>query len=177
MRSVRFGSQLPVFDRLTGPLSASCLTLSLLSLSLSLTQNLSNKRRPPPIAQQTVTLAQCVDAFLQPEQLQAGDEWYCPRCKDHVAADKKLDLWSLPEVLVVHLKRFSYTRWHREKLDTRVDFPLEGLDLAPYLLPSSAAAGGGAGGGGSGGGGGGAPVYDCFAVSNHYGGMGGGERS
>lgn len=25
-------------------------------------------------------------------------------------ADKKLDLWTLPEVLVVHLKRFSYTR-------------------------------------------------------------------
>lgn len=25
-------------------------------------------------------------------------------------ADKKLDLWSLPEVLVVCLKRFSYTR-------------------------------------------------------------------
>jgi ubiquitin C-terminal hydrolase len=35
-------------------------------------------------------------------------------------ADKKLDLWSLPEVLVVHLKRFSYTRWNRDKLDTQV---------------------------------------------------------
>jgi ubiquitin C-terminal hydrolase len=37
-----------------------------------------------------------------------------------VQADKKLDLWSLPEVLVVHLKRFSYTRWNRDKLDTQV---------------------------------------------------------
>jgi len=35
-------------------------------------------------------------------------------------ADKKLDLWRLPEVLVVHLKRFSYTRWNRDKLDTQV---------------------------------------------------------
>jgi hypothetical protein len=35
-------------------------------------------------------------------------------------ADKKLDLWHLPEVLVVHLKRFSYTRWSRDKLDTQV---------------------------------------------------------
>jgi hypothetical protein len=35
-------------------------------------------------------------------------------------ADKKLDLWHLPEVLVVHLKRFSYTRWNRDKLDTQV---------------------------------------------------------
>lgn len=37
-----------------------------------------------------------------------------------VQADKKLDLWSLPEVLVVHLKRFSYSRWNRDKLDTQV---------------------------------------------------------
>jgi hypothetical protein len=32
----------------------------------------------------SVSLQQCVEAFLQPEQLQEGDEWYCPRCKEHV---------------------------------------------------------------------------------------------
>jgi len=47
---------------------------------------------------------------LQPEQLSEDDSWYCQRCKMHVQADKKLDLWSLPEVLVVHLKRFQYTK-------------------------------------------------------------------
>lgn len=57
-----------------------------------------------------VSLAACVEAFLQPEQLSEEDSWFCPGCKQHVQADKKLDLWSLPEVLVVHLKRFSYTR-------------------------------------------------------------------
>jgi ubiquitin C-terminal hydrolase len=41
-------------------------------------------------------------------------------CPLAAQADKKLDLWSLPEVLVVHLKRFSYTRWNRDKLDTQV---------------------------------------------------------
>lgn len=48
--------------------------------------------------------------FLHPEQLDAEDSWYCGSCKQHVQADKKLDLWSLPDVLVVHLKRFSYSR-------------------------------------------------------------------
>jgi ubiquitin C-terminal hydrolase len=57
-----------------------------------------------------VSLHECVQAFLQPEQLGEADSWYCSKCKQHVQADKKLDLWSLPEVLVVHLKRFSYTR-------------------------------------------------------------------
>ena len=38
------------------------------------------------------------------------------------------------QVLVVHLKRFSYSRYSRDKLDTLVEFPLEGLDLSRYLL-------------------------------------------
>ena len=38
------------------------------------------------------------------------------------------------QVLVVHLKRFLHTRTRREKIETPVDFPLEGLDLTPYLL-------------------------------------------
>lgn len=49
---------------------------------------------------------------------------YCPVCKKHQLATKKLDLWSLPEVLIIHLKRFSYTKFTREKLDSIVDFPL-----------------------------------------------------
>ncbi len=62
-------------------------------------------------------------------------------------------------MLVVHLKRFSYTRWSREKLDTQVVFPLQGLDLSRYVLAPQAQP----------------PLYDCYAVSNHYGGLGGGH--
>lgn len=49
---------------------------------------------------------------------------YCPTCKKHQQATKKFDLWSLPRILVVHLKRFSYNRCWRDKLDTVVDFPI-----------------------------------------------------
>nr|XP_014353499.1 PREDICTED: ubiquitin carboxyl-terminal hydrolase 11 [Latimeria chalumnae] len=55
---------------------------------------------------------------------------YCPMCKKHQLATKKLDLWSLPEVLIIHLKRFSYTKYSREKLDTVVQFPIS----AAYVL-------------------------------------------
>jgi len=51
-----------------------------------------------------------------------------------VQAEKKLDLWSLPELLVVHLKRFSYSRTSRDKLDAPVDFPLSNLDLSSFVL-------------------------------------------
>lgn len=65
------------------------------------------------------------------------------------------------------------------KLETPVDFPLEGLDMGPYQLsrqqPAATAAAGGDGSGSGSGSGGGAPLYDLYAVSNHYGGMGGGH--
>uniref|UniRef100_A0A8C2GB80 ubiquitinyl hydrolase 1 n=1 Tax=Cyprinus carpio TaxID=7962 RepID=A0A8C2GB80_CYPCA len=84
---------------------------------------------------------------------------YCPHCKQHQQATKKLDLWSVPPVLVVHLKRFSYSRYMRDKLDSLVDFPLRDLDMSEFLINPNA----------------GPCRYDLIAVSNHYGGMGGGH--
>ncbi|XP_033968376.1 ubiquitin carboxyl-terminal hydrolase 15-like isoform X3 [Pseudochaenichthys georgianus] len=109
-------------------------------------------------------LKDCIELFTTKEKLGAEDPWYCPDCKEHQQATKKLDLWSLPPVLVVHLKRFSYSRYMRDKLDSLVDFPLKyahnrDLDMSEFLInPNS-----------------GPCLYDLIAVSNHYGGMGGGH--
>lgn len=74
-----------------------------------------------------------VQAFQTAEELEAEDSWFCSKCKRHVQASKKLDLWAVPEVLVVHLKRFFFTRARRDKLDVQVDFPLENWDLSDVL--------------------------------------------
>uniref|UniRef100_A0A672YQ19 Ubiquitin carboxyl-terminal hydrolase n=1 Tax=Sphaeramia orbicularis TaxID=375764 RepID=A0A672YQ19_9TELE len=104
-------------------------------------------------------LNDCIELFTTKEKLGAEDPWYCPNCKQHQQATKKLDLWSLPPVLVVHLKRFSYSRYMRDKLDSLVDFPLRDLDMSEFLINPNA----------------GPCRYDLIAVSNHYGGMGGGH--
>ncbi|XP_064175645.1 ubiquitin carboxyl-terminal hydrolase 15-like isoform X1 [Anguilla rostrata] len=104
-------------------------------------------------------LKDCIQLFTTKEKLGAEDPWYCPNCKQHQQATKKLDLWSLPPVLVVHLKRFSYSRYMRDKLDSLVDFPLSDLDMSEFLINPNA----------------GPCTYDLIAVSNHYGGMGGGH--
>lgn len=75
-----------------------------------------------------------VQSFVQPEKLDSAEAWYCPKCKEHVQASKKLDLWSAPEVLILHLKRFQFTTQSRRKIDAPVVFPLTDLDLSPYLL-------------------------------------------
>ncbi|XP_068132716.1 ubiquitin carboxyl-terminal hydrolase 15 isoform X3 [Hyperolius riggenbachi] len=104
-------------------------------------------------------LKDCIELFTTKEKLGAEDPWYCPHCKEHQQATKKLDLWSLPPVLVVHLKRFSYSRYMRDKLDTLVDFPVSDLDMSKFLINPNA----------------GPCRYNLIAVSNHYGGMGGGH--
>ena len=50
---------------------------------------------------------------------------YCPKCKEHRQAFKKMELWRLPDVLVIHLKRFSFNTYSRDKIDTMVSFPIE----------------------------------------------------
>uniref|UniRef100_A0A1I8AQH0 ubiquitinyl hydrolase 1 n=1 Tax=Steinernema glaseri TaxID=37863 RepID=A0A1I8AQH0_9BILA len=106
-----------------------------------------------------VQISECFDLFTREEELGEHDLWYCPQCKEHRQASKKLDLWKLPDTLIVHLKRFQYTRWFREKLDFPVEFPVRGFDLTDRVLEKS----------------GQQYVYDLIAISDHSGGLGGGH--
>ena len=49
----------------------------------------------------------------------------------HLAPEKKMDIWRAPEILIIHLKRFQYIPGqyfvHREKISDVIDFPVEGL--------------------------------------------------
>lgn len=121
---------------------------------------------------------------------------YCPKCQQHREASKQLLLWRLPNVLIIQLKRFSFRSFiWRDKINDMVDFPvrytqmdpqifeytmsenqvdlniglnvcptakIRNLDLSKFCIghkediqqP---------------------PVYDLYAVINHYGGMIGGH--
>ncbi|KAH8093309.1 cysteine proteinase [Cristinia sonorae] len=127
----------------------------------------------------SISLQDCLDEFTKEEQLGEDDLWYCPRCKKHQQATKRFDLWKVPDILVVHLKRFSNNRSLRDKIDAFVDFPLEGLDLTPMIGERQAAkrlAEQGVDITSLGIDGNGEPlVYDLYAVDEHLGGMGGGH--
>lgn len=108
-----------------------------------------------------ISLEDCLDEFGKAEILSENDAWYCPRCKEHRRASKTFELWKAPDVLVIHLKRFSAQgRNLRDKLDVLVEFPVEGLDLSSRVAMQED---------------GKSPLYDLFAVDNHYGGLGGGH--
>lgn len=108
--------------------------------------------------------------------LDDDNKWYCNKCKDHVRATKQMDLYKAPPILVINLKRFKQSGGqssrffgmyggggYGQKIDAHVDFPLEGLDLTDFIMGDQDRDN--------------TPIkdriiYDCYAVSNHFGNMG-----
>uniref|UniRef100_T1IWA2 Ubiquitin carboxyl-terminal hydrolase n=1 Tax=Strigamia maritima TaxID=126957 RepID=T1IWA2_STRMM len=127
-------------------------------LAEALEQHESVKTRPPS-KKQVIQLGECLELFTATEKLSAEDSWYCPSCKKHQQATKKFDLWSLPKILILCFKRFSYSRYSRDKIDALVEFPFRNLNMAKYIINAQH----------------GAAAYDLIAVSNHYGCLGGGH--
>ncbi|RCI01699.1 ubiquitin-specific protease doa4 [Rhizopus stolonifer] len=113
----------------------------------------------------SATLYQCLDYFVKEETLEKEDAWKCPNCQKKRKASKQLILTKLPDILLIHLKRFSMDGLFRNKLDTFVKCPTRSLDLSEYvtspMTPSSQDRS--------------ACVYDLYAVSNHYGSLNGGH--
>jgi ubiquitin carboxyl-terminal hydrolase 4/11/15 len=113
-------------------------------------------------ASSTTTVLDCIEKYCAMEQLEETEMWYCNRCKKHVRAWKQFHLFRSPPILIVHLKRFQYSALthRRDKIGIPIDFPLEGLDLTGQAMHWTEEE---------------KPIYDCYAVSNHYGGLGGGH--
>ncbi|EZG47689.1 ubiquitin carboxyl-terminal hydrolase [Gregarina niphandrodes] len=110
--------------------------------------------------QKVTTLRECFKEFLAVENLEGNNKWYCPTCKDHVQATKKFDLYRLPRILVIHLKRFQQAGYRiRSKISAQVDFPWRHDDLLDLtdLCQSPLAR------------------YRLFAICNHFGTLSGGH--
>jgi len=114
-----------------------------------------------PISENAKSLDDCIDIYLQKETLRGADQWYCEKCKKHVDATKKSDLWIVPPILIVHLKRFKYNDFGKvgSKNDQPISYPVNEWDLKKFMTGRKGIY----------------PVYDLYAVSNHMGSLGGGH--
>uniref|UniRef100_F7FRR5 Ubiquitin carboxyl-terminal hydrolase n=1 Tax=Ornithorhynchus anatinus TaxID=9258 RepID=F7FRR5_ORNAN len=83
---------------------------------------------------QICTLSQCFQLYTREEQLAPDDAWRCPHCMKLQQGRITLSLWTVPDVLVVHLKRFQQVGDRLMKFQNMVKFPLTDLDMTPYVV-------------------------------------------
>lgn len=79
------------------------------------------------------SLFDCLDELTKMESLDEGNQWSCPKCNKSTQAKVFLRLKSLPEVLIIHLKRFSHAGQNLEKFTGTVEIPLKDLELNKYI--------------------------------------------
>ncbi|CAG9332096.1 unnamed protein product [Blepharisma stoltei] len=110
------------------------------------------------------SIDQCLEKFTQTETLEAK----CEKCS-HDKKQSQIEIWRVPDILIVHLKRFSFDGNGFKKLSNLVTFPLTYLDLSSIMANTENKTG--------------ITIsttkenymYDLFAVVNHSGSVEGGH--
>jgi len=75
-------------------------------------------------------IGRCFKQFTEREHIK---EVYCSPAKLHLPATKRIELYCLPPILVIHLKRLV----QGGKIQTFVEFPIKGFDPSHYLTLSA----------------------------------------
>ncbi len=104
------------------------------------------------------TLEDCLRAFTAEETIDGDNRPMCTKCKKRRTSVKRITVHRFPPILVLHIKRFQSLRGG--KLETRVKFPMSGLDMSTFSCKNQGEV---------------EPSYDLYAVSNHIGGLHGGH--
>lgn len=99
---------------------------------------------------QGCSLQDCMVAYTDCEELIGGNSIYCDCCKRKQPSLKKLQVYSFPKCLVLHLKRFGN---EQQKIGTSVEYPCSDLDVSALAYGDNTDA----------------PRYDLYAVSDHHG--------
>ncbi len=76
---------------------------------------------------------ECMDDFIKEEQIDKDNMTLCDFCGMKNKAHKKMNISSMPEILVIHLKRFMVNNYGviTRKISNMVKYPLE-LDITKY---------------------------------------------
>jgi ubiquitin carboxyl-terminal hydrolase 8 len=132
-------------------LSARPEPFSVLSLSIPATNGKAQNH--------IISLYDCFDLYCEPEVLSHANEnaWFNDETKQKEDVQRKISFWSLPNVLIIDLKRWNTTNLNKNH--GRIDIPLHNADFSRYVKGYNASS----------------YVYDLYAVCNHGGNSRGGH--
>jgi len=112
-----------------------------------------------------IKLYDCLKEHMATNTLIDKNKYQCTTCKDYKDATQKIYIWELPEILIIHLKRFHSemigNMYRTEKITTKIDFPLDNLDMAEFISPHNKERKN--------------TVYELYAVTQQYGLLNGGH--
>ncbi|XP_019359690.1 PREDICTED: inactive ubiquitin carboxyl-terminal hydrolase 50 [Gavialis gangeticus] len=113
-----------------------------------------------PIPSETAcSLQDCLDCFFQQDILTWNNQIQCSWCGTKQDTAVKTCLAKAPKIVILHLKRFDCQGSYKRKLGTDIHYPLNNLDLSPYVYPLFRKN----------------PKYSLCAVVNHFGYLDGGH--
>ena len=128
-------------------------------LSKSLPHASVAKQEAP--AGKAVSILDCLEEYVTAESLTEEEAWYCSKCQEFRPFEKRLAMWRLPPLLILHMKRFKQDAYgHTRKIQSEVKFE-ERLDMAPYCAPDATDVD--------------VTKYKLYAVIDHHGRYGGGH--
>jgi ubiquitin C-terminal hydrolase len=105
-----------------------------------------------PMNNKSPTMKDCFDLYVQGEILKDENAWYNEETKKKENVQKRISFWSLPEILVMDLKRNNTTNIYN-KNQILVDFPLTNMDLSGYVIGYKKES----------------YIYDLYGICNHSG--------
>ena len=85
---------------------------------------------PIPTDNKEPTLEDCLNYYVEGETLEGENAWYCEEKEKKINIKKKIQLWSLPNILVIDFKRFNN---QSKKNQILITFPND-LDLSKYVI-------------------------------------------
>jgi ubiquitin C-terminal hydrolase len=83
---------------------------------------------PIPENNKSPSLIDCFNHYVEGEVIK---DWYNEDKKERIDIRKKIQFWSFPNILVIDFKRFN-NRFQKNQI--LISFPLDDLDLSPYVI-------------------------------------------
>ncbi|KAF4665020.1 hypothetical protein FOL46_003905 [Perkinsus olseni] len=96
------------------------------------------------------------DSLARTFERENFSDYHCLNCDGRVEALRGQTIEKCPEILIIVIQRYLFEGGERKRLAAEVEFPLEGLDLSPYMTESEEGISRRA-------------VYRCTGVLEHHG--------
>jgi ubiquitin carboxyl-terminal hydrolase 8 len=150
MLNLFYGIQMSVITDVTDAskiLSISPEPFSIISLSIPIVEiPESGKTRVP-------SLLDCFSHYCSGEVMEGENAWFNDETKQYQNVKRGMMYWSLPNIMIIDLKRVRYTSRGPEKVTIPVEIPVKNMNMSSFVNGYKRES----------------YVYDLYAVCNHHG--------